>query len=221
VRVGDVDQLVGCDREAHPGSALAPVVALDPLVEAVAEDLLREDAVRAHVGRQHVHVVEPLDGGTSPHVPLGLVPPRRLQVLGRHVALRFVVELEHMAVRIGEAVRGPVTDIAVDPARAEPRLLDGGDPPLERLRAASAQGHVAETGLRRFRQLQAIAEIVAPAAQVDRPALPRLLLHAEHVDEEAQALVRSRGQELRVPDPGDVVQRFGHDSTSFRRPSRS
>ena len=63
VGVGDVDQLVGRDREAQPRARLGAVVALDPLVEPVAEELLRELAVRAHVGGEHVDVVEPLDGG--------------------------------------------------------------------------------------------------------------------------------------------------------------
>ena len=45
-RVGDVDQLVGGDGEAEPGAGLGAVVELDPLVQPVAEQLLREHAVR-------------------------------------------------------------------------------------------------------------------------------------------------------------------------------
>ena len=36
-----------------------------------------------------------------------------------------------------------------------------------------------------------------------------LLLHAEHVDEEAEALVGLRREQLRMPDPGEVVDRLG------------
>ena len=60
---------------------------------------------------------------------------------------------------------------------------------------------------RRLGQLQAVAQVVAPAAQVDRLPLARLLLHPEHVDEEAQALLRLRREQLGVADAGDVVER--------------
>ena len=167
-------------------------------------------------------MVEPLDGRAAPDVALRLVPPRRPQVLGRHVALGLVVELEHVAVGIGEAVRGPVPEVAVDPARAEAGRLDRRHAPLERLGAPRPQRHVAEPGLRRLGELEAVALVVAPAAQEDRLALARLLLHAEHVDEEAQALLGLRGEQLGVADVGEVVERArSSPSTSSRRPSRS
>ena len=149
---------------------LGPVVELDPLVQAVAEDVLRELAVRAHVGREHVDVVEPLHRRAASDVALRLVPPRRPQMLGRLVPLGLVEELEDVPVGIGEAVRRAVTDVAVDPPRPEPGRLDRGDAPLERLGAPRAQRDVAEPGLRRLRELQAVAQVVAPAAQVDRLA---------------------------------------------------
>ena len=96
-----------------------------------------------------------------------------------------------------------MADVAVDPALAEAGRLDRGDAPVERLGAPGAQRDVAEPGLRRLGQLQAVAEVVAPAAEEDRLALARLLLHAEHVDEEAQALVGRRRQQLGVADAGD------------------
>ena len=85
---------------------------------------------------------------------------------------------------------------------------------------------MAEPRLRGLRELQAVAQVVPPAAQVDGLPLPRFLLEPEHVDEEAEALLGLRGQELCVSDAGDVVQRLGHCfadscSTSSRRPSRS
>ena len=112
-------------------------------------------------------------------------------------------------------------DVPVDPAAAEARLLDCGDAALERLGAPGAQCEVAQAALRRLGQLQAVAEVVAPAAQVDRLPVARLLLHPEHVDEEAQALVGLRREQLGVADAGDVVDRLGHSSTRARRPSRS
>ena len=212
VGVRDVDELVRGDREAQPGARLGPVVELDPLVQAVAEHVLGERAVRADVRRQQVDVVEPLDRRAPADVALRLVPPRRPQVLGRLVALRLVVELEDVPVGVGEAVRPAVADVPVDPAEPEPRRLDGRHPPVERLGAPRPQRDVPEPGLRRLRELQAVAEVVAPAPQEDGLPVARLLLHAEHVDEEAEALLGLRGQELRVPDPGDVVDRLAHRS---------
>ena len=73
--VGDVDQLVRGDREAHPGALLGSVVQLDPLVPPVAEELLAKLAARADVGGEHVDVVEPLDRGAAADVALRLVSP--------------------------------------------------------------------------------------------------------------------------------------------------
>ena len=144
VVVGDVDQLVRGDREADPGALLGAVVELDPLVQPVAEELLAELAARADVGGEDVDVVEPLDAGAAAGVALRLVAPRRLQVLGGDVALGLVVELETVAVGVLEAVGRPVSDVPVDPAAAEARLLDRRDAALERLGAPGAQREVAE-----------------------------------------------------------------------------
>src|SRR4029079_1354326 len=127
-----------------------------------------------------------------------------------HVALGLVEELERVPVRIGEAVRTAVPDVAVGPARPETRRLDRGDPPYERLRAPGTGADVPDSGLRRLGELQAVAEVVAPAAQVDRATVAGLLLHPEHLDEEAQALLRLRRQELGVCDVRDLVEVLGH-----------
>jgi hypothetical protein len=207
IGVGDVDQLVRSDREAHPGSRLGPVLELDPFVQPVAEHLLGEHPVRAHVGSEEIDVVEALHGRTSADVALRLIPPGRPEMLWRGVALSLVVQLEDVVVGIGEVVGGAVADIAVDPPEAEPGLLDGSDSPVQRRGAPRAQREVAKSCSGRLGELQAVAEVVTPTAQVDRPALARLLLQSEHVDEEAQALVRLRRQKLRMADPGDVVER--------------
>ena len=72
-RIRDVDELVGGDRGAEPRAVLAAVVEHDLLVQAVAEDLLREDPVRAHVPCEQVDMVEPLHGGAAGRVALRLV----------------------------------------------------------------------------------------------------------------------------------------------------
>src|SRR5581483_11188157 len=100
---------------------------------------------------------------------------------------------------------GAVPDVAVDPAAAEPGRLDRRRAPLQRLGAPGAEADVAEARGRRLGQLQAVARPLAPPAQVHGLSLARLLLHPEDVDEEAQALLRLRRQQLGVADAGDVV----------------
>src|SRR6266540_892931 len=172
VHVGDVDQLVRRDREAEPRARLGAIVELDPLVQAVPEHLLRELAVPAHVRREHVDVVEPLDRGAPADVALRLVAPRGPEVLGR-------------------------------------------------LGAPRPQRQVSESGLRRLGELEAVTQVVAPAAQEDGLSRARLLLHAEYLDEEAEALLGLRRQQLGVADPRQIVEGLGHESMSCRRPSRS
>src|SRR5262245_22385896 len=110
-----------------------------------------------------------------------------------------------MTVRVGELVRGSVSVGAVDPPVPEAGLLARRHTPVERLRTPRPQRDVADAGLLGLGQLQAVAQVIAPAAQVHGLALARLLLHSEDVDEELQALVRLRREELGMADPRDVV----------------
>jgi hypothetical protein len=164
-------------------------------------------------------VVQPLHGGAAADVALGLVLQRRPQLFGRAVLLGLEVELERVAVGVGEAVGGAVAEVAVDPALAATGRLDRAHPPLQSLGAPGAHGHVAQAGALRLGQLEAVALIVAPAAQEHGLPLARLDLHPEHLLEEAQALVRLGREQLGVADVGDVVDHC--PSTRARRPSRS
>ena len=114
-----------------------------------------------------------------------------------------------MAVRVCEAVGRPVPDVSVDPADAETGRLDRRHPPLERLGVAGSDRHVPETGLGRLGQLQRVALVVRIPPEVDGLALGCLLLHPERVDEEAEAPLRLRGEQLGVPDVREVAR--AHD----------
>jgi hypothetical protein len=117
-----------------------------------------------------------------------------------------------------------VPEVAVGPAEAEAGGLDGGDTSLQRLRAPGAQREVRHPRRGRLRQLQAVPLVVAPAPQEDRLTVARLDLHAQDVDEEAQALLGLRGQQLRMADVRDLVQRRRRrhvSSTIARSPSSS
>ena len=166
-------------------------------------------------------MVEPFHGSATTDVALRLITPRRPQVIRRFVALRLVVELEDVSVRVREAIRAAVAHVSVDPAEPTSAHLDSRDSAVERLGAPRSQRDVAEPGTGRLRELQAVAKVVPPPAQEDRLPVARFLLHAENVDEEAEALLRIRREKLRVPDAGEVVDRLAHDSTRSRRPSRS
>ena len=76
---------------------------------------------------------------------------------------------------------------------------------------------MAEAGQLGLGQLEAVALVVAPAAQVYRLALALLDLHPEQVDEEPQALLGERRQQLGVADVREVVDRLAHR----RRPPRA
>ena len=111
-----------------------------------------------------------------------------------------------MAVGVAEAVRRPVAVVAVGPAVAEPRRLDRGDPPLQRL-GVPARSAIWPSPSAASVSFSALALVVAPAAQVHRLARARLDLHAQHVDEERQALGGLRRQQLDVADVGEVATR--------------
>jgi hypothetical protein len=213
---------VGGDARAEPRPRLGAVVELDALVQAVAELLLGEDPTGPHVGGEDVDVVQALDGGAAPDVALGLVLQCGHELGRRAVALDLVEQLEDMAVRVGAAIGRAMPNVALAPPQPEPRRLDGGHAALERLEAPGPQRHVGHARGVGLGELQAIALVVAPAAQENRLPLARLDLHPEDVDEEAQALLGLGRQQLGVADVRDLVQGLGHSaSTISRRPSRS
>ena len=94
----------------------------------------------------------------------------------------------------------------------KPEPFERGDAALQRLRAARAERHVPHARGLRGRQLQRMALVIVPAAQIDRVALAAALGHAHDVDEEVQALVRLRRQQLDVAEMGEIEDRFGMSS---------
>ena len=109
-----------------------------------------------------------------------------------------------MAVRILAYEGRAVAQVAFVPADGEFGALEGCDAPFERLRAARAKSHVAHSGLFRGRELEGMALVIVPGAQVDRIAFPAAFGHPHDVDEEAHALFGFRGEKLQVPQMGDV-----------------
>ena len=202
---GEVVALVG---QRHPHAGLGAVIEDDLLGEPASEIGLEEDAVRADVCGETVEMVEPADIDAACRETLRLVLQGRLELGRRSVPLRLVIELDQVPVRVAAEEGGAMAEIAVRPADIVAGSFQRRDPALERLLAACPERHVAHAGLLRSRQLERVALVVVPAAQVDGIALAAALGHAHHVDEEAQALVRLGRQQLEMAQMGEVKHRF-------------
>ena len=153
-------------------------------------------------------MVEPAHIDAARREALRLVLQRRTQGRRRLVPFRLVVKLDQMPVRIAETEGRAVAEFALMPADLVAGALQRLDPPLQRLRAARPEGDMAEARCVRARQLERVALVVVPGAQVDGVALPAALGHAEHVDEEAQAFFRLGGEQFQMAQMGHVHDRF-------------
>src|SRR5262249_17284756 len=96
------------------------------------------------------------------------VEHRWRKIRGRLVALRLVVDLEEPTVRITERVRRPVADVAVVPAQPLTRPLEVSHSSLERGLARGSQREMAESRRLGLGELEAVALVVAEAAEVAR-----------------------------------------------------
>ena len=196
VGVGGVDQLVRGDRHAQPGARLGAVVELDALVAGGSRAcswaktrLARTSAASTLMWSRR------LTAAPRPDVALGLVLQRRPQV--RRAARSARPRSSSSKTWPSGSVQrnaGPWPRSPSLQPTPRPASCDRRDAALERLRAPGAQGQhgrgpsVADSG-----ELQAVALVVAPAAQEDRLPLARLDLHPHDVDEEAQALLARLG----------------------------
>jgi hypothetical protein len=159
-------------------------------------------------------VIEVTHAGAAARIALRLVLERRLQLGGRLVALRLPEHLQAMAVRVVEAVRRAVTDVAVEPRPVDAGLLQRVYPPSERLGAVCPVREVPEAGLGRGRQLERGPLVVAESAQIDGVAALGRHLHAEELAEVGEALVRLRRQQLDVREVREVANRLRHPNAS-------
>ncbi len=203
--VGEVVALVG-GGEPHAG--FGAVVEHDEFGGAEAEGGLEELAVGADVDGEAVEMVEPADVDAAAGDALRLVLERGAEVVGGLVPLGLVVDLEGVAVGVAEAVGGAVAEFAVAPAEAEAGGFEGGDPAVERLFAAGAEGGVAHAGGVRRGELEGVALVIVPAAEVDGVALAAALGHSHDIDEEAEQLLGLGCEQFEVAEMGHVHDRF-------------
>src|ERR1700722_5732539 len=123
-----------------------------------------------------------------------------------------------MAVGIVELVGRAMPELVLDPADSRARVFQRLHAPLQRLRTSRAERGMPEAGGVPPRQLQAIALVIVPAAQIDRVSEAPAFGHPEHVDEEREAALRRRRQEFDMTEMGDVHDRFvGHWFPPSRR----
>jgi hypothetical protein len=149
-------------------------------------------------------VVEPADIDAARGKALRLVLERGRQFRRRFVPLGLVVDLHVVPVRRGEGVGGPVAQIALGPPLAVTGPLDDADAVLQGLGARCPVGEVAHASDPRLGQLQRVALVIVPPAQIDRLAAPPALGHADDVEEEAQGGFGLRGQELHVAQVREI-----------------
>ncbi|MGX1292226.1 hypothetical protein AB7M75_002134 [Bradyrhizobium ottawaense] len=205
-RIGEVVALV---RHRQPHRRFPPVVEHDLLGEPAAEVILEELAVGLDVHGETVEMIEAADIDAARGEALRLVLQRRLQLGRCLIPFGLVIELDDVAVGVAAAEGRPLPHVAVDPADIEAGALQRGDAALQRLLAARAQRHVLHArGLRR-RQLERIALVIVPAAQVNRLALLAADGHAHDVNEEFQALIGLGRQQLHMAEMSQIEDRFG------------
>ena len=167
-------------------------------------------------------MIEAADVDAARRKALRLVFQRGLEFRRRLIPFGLVIELDDVTVRIAAAERRPMPHIAVGPADLEFGTLQRGDAALQRLRAARPQRHVPHARSVRCRQLERIALVVVPAAQIDRIGLAAADGHAHHVDKEFQALVGLRRQQFHVAEMGEIENRLRvHARPPFGSPQRS
>jgi hypothetical protein len=119
-----------------------------------------------------------------------------------------VIDLQHVPVRIVEAVGGVMAEPLLVPADAAPGGFQRRHATRERLRAARPERRMDQLRGVRGSQLQRVALVVVPAAQKHRRAFAAALGHAHYLREEAQAFLGLRDQQLQMAEKSHVHQGF-------------
>ena len=208
--VARVREVVGLLVGREPDPGLVAVVEHDLLGQPQPQVALAEDAVLTGIDGQEVDVVEVADTDAPPRVAVRLILERRSQLRRSRVALGLVEQLDAVAVGVQEAICAAVAEVAVEPVALDPAGLQRRDPALERLRRMRAIREVPDARLRRRRQLERRALVVAEAAKVDRVSALARDLHAEKLAEVEKALLRLGCEQLDVREMRDVADRLAH-----------
>src|SRR4051795_12277449 len=124
---------------------------------AEAQIALEELPVGLYIDREAVEVVEPAHIDAARRIALRLVLQGGAEFGRRLVPLRLIVKLDQVLVRIAEPVSRAVAQFALVPADLVAGALQRLHAPLEGLRAAGAEGRVAEARCLRGGQLQGVA----------------------------------------------------------------
>ena len=188
----------------------AAVVEHDLLGQPEAEIVLEEFAVGLDVDRKPVPMVEAAHIAAARRKALRLVLQRRLLVRRRRRTIRC-------RNRVRSTWPSGSLQTKVLPWPRSPSLQPTSKP--EPFSAAArrssacgerrAEGDMRHAGGLRGGELERIALVVVPAAQIDAVALLAALGHAHHVDEELAALLEFRRQHFEMAEMGDVEVRFG------------
>ncbi len=145
MRFARVGQVVALVRAGEPHAGFRTVIEHDAFGETKAQIALEELAIGLNVDGKAVEVVEAAHVHAARREALRLVLERRPQGFGCLVPLGLVVELNQVPVRVVKLIGGPMPQLALVPAHPTAGALQRLNTPLQRLRAAGAEGHMAKT----------------------------------------------------------------------------
>jgi len=142
------------------------VIQDDLLGQPEAEALVEKPPRRRDVARQKIDVIEAPRRNAARHVPLRLILEGRRNLGCGLESLRFPVQFDGMTVGRRHAIRRSVPRL-FDPRARDVALGEVRDQPLQRSVVTDAETDVADAGGRVCRQLERVAFVIAPRAQVD------------------------------------------------------
>src|SRR5665647_1216306 len=215
--IARVSEVVGLVGGGHPHAGLRAVVEHDLLGQHEAEIVLEEFPVRLDVHRQAIEMIDTPHVAAARRIALRLIFQRRPLAGRRLVPFGVVVEFDDVAVGVLADESFAVAEVAIAPADIEAGAFERGGAPLERLRAAGTERRMSHARGLRGGELERIALVVVPAAQVDAVAFLAALGHAHHVDEELSAFREFGGEDFDMAEMGDVANRFGLHRTVLVR----
>ena len=145
---------------------------------------LGEPSAGADVDRGEVHVVDPLHRGATRGGPGRLVQEHRRRFRRRHVVLGLEVELDRMPVGSPEHISRALPFVPVVPGAVEPGRLEPLDGHRQCVGADRSERDMRDARRRVLGDLEAIALVVPPPAQIRRTASLSDERHPEEIGEE-------------------------------------
>src|SRR5437879_4915522 len=101
-----------------------------------------------------------------------------------------------------------MSHVTINPASSLPTCLKSLNAPLQCLWTHGTEGRVTQSGLFRLSELERVAFVVSPAAQVDRLPLSCDFLHTEHVPKKPQTFFGLGSEQLNMSKMSNIKDWF-------------